>query len=261
MPNCNLILGDCLEKMMDLPSGGIDLVLCDLPYGTTTCKWDSVLKFDDLWRSYERVGRLSCPIVLTSAQPFTSALIMSKPGWYKHDWIWIKNRGTNPMGAKYQPLKRHETIAVFSNGGGVVPYFPQMRKGKPYRAFSGKQGSTIGEVYGNSKSIHKGNPEGILYPVTVQEFACEFGLHPTQKPVALMEYLIKTYTNEGDTVLDNCMGSGTTGVACMNLNRNFVGIEKDPKYFEIASKRVEEARTESVRTLVIESKEDVLAEL
>ncbi len=232
-----LLLGDCLEKMKDIPDGSIDMILCDLPYGTTACKWDAVIPFDRLWTEYKRATKKGAAIVLTASQPFTSALVMSNPKWFRHEWIWHKNRGTNPFAAKYAPMKRHESVLVF--GTSKVAYYPQTRKGKPYRGFSSET-ATIGEVYGDGKSVHKDNPEGLLLPITVQEVACEFGLHPTQKPVVLMEYLIKTYTNEGQTVLDNCFGSCSTGVACLNTNRCFIGIERDETYFAVGSKRMEE---------------------
>lgn len=196
--------------MKQLPDGSVDMVLCDLPYGTTACKWDSVIPFEPLWKQYRRIAKRNAAIVLTASQPFTSALVMSNPKWFRHEWVWLKNRGTNPLSAKYAPMKRHESVLVF--GEKAPKYTPQMRQGKPYRGFSSKT-AKIGEVYGAKKSKHKDNPEGLLLPITPLEFACEFGHHPTQKPVALMEYLIRTYTNEGDVVLDNCMGSGTTQLA------------------------------------------------
>lgn len=234
-PN-TLHLGDCLEVMKEIPDGSVDMVLCDLPYGTTACKWDSVIPFESLWNVYNRVLKIDGIVALTASQPFTSALVMSNPKAFRYEWIWFKNRGTNPMCAKFQPLKRHESVLIFSRQ--KPRYFPQMRKGKPYRGFSSKTGTTTGDIYGNTKSVHRDNPEGILYPISVQEFACDIGLHPTQKPLALMEYLIKTYTNEGDLVLDNTMGSGTTCVAAKNLSRRFIGIEKNPKYYEIACNRL-----------------------
>lgn len=229
----DLMEGDCLELMAEIPDGSVDLVLCDLPYGTTACSWDAIIPLDQLWAEYWRVCRGA--VVLTASQPFSSALVMSQPRAFRHEWVWLKNRGTNPFAAKYAPMKRHEVVLVF--GKKAPLYAPQMRKGKPYKGFSSET-STIGEAYGKNKSVHKDNPDGDLLPITPLSFNCEFGMHPTQKPVALMEYLIRTYTNEGDTVLDNTMGSGTTGVACQNTGRNFIGIERDPGYFTIACERM-----------------------
>jgi len=230
-----LLHGDTLELMATLPDGCADMILCDLPYGTTACKWDTVIPFEPLWEQYKRLIKKNGAIVLFGSQPFTSALVMSNPKAFKHSWVWLKNRGTNPLSAKYAPMKRHEDVLVFAFAS--PQYYPQMRKGKGYNGFSSDT-TKIGEVYASKNSVHKHNPEGELLPVTPQEFKCEFGLHPTQKPVALCEYLIRTYTNEGETVLDNCMGSGTTGVACVNTGRDFIGIERDDKYFEIARNRI-----------------------
>lgn len=215
------------------------MILCDLPYGITACKWDSCINLVDLWAQYNRLVKDNGVIVLTASQPFTSALVMSNPKMFRYEWIWEKPQGTNPLQAKNQPLKNHESILVFSKN--KPRYFPIMEIGKPYKGFSSSE-KTIGEVYNSLSSIHKENT-GTRYPKTVQYFKQErHGLHPTQKPVALMEYLIKTYTRPGDIVLDNCMGSGTTGVACVNLNRDFVGIEIDEKYFTVAEKRIKECQ-------------------
>jgi len=224
--------------MQDIKDKSIDLILCDLPYGTTAAHWDSVIPFDELWAHYKRIAKPNCPIVLHASQPFTSALVMSQPKLYRHGWIWVKNRGTNPFAAKYAPLKKHEDILVF---GLKTPYYnPIMRNGKPYSGFSSAD-KQLGEVYGKSKSKHKDNPEGKLLPVSVQHFDCEFGLHPTQKSLKLVEYLVKTYSKPNGWVLDNCMGSGTTGVACVNTGRRFIGIEKEQKYFDIAVNRIKSA--------------------
>jgi site-specific DNA-methyltransferase (adenine-specific) len=237
-----LIQGDCLEKMKDIPDGSIDMILCDLPYGTTACKWDTIIPFEPLWEQYKRIIKDNGAIVLTASQPFTSALVMSNISAFKHEWIWIKNRGSNFANTVREPMKEHESVLVFSfgrwkynkqmqerTGGGLdrsrylVEHNSQHREGT--RQFEGRKRHEISEL---------------RVPSSWQKFNVEVGKHPTQKPVALMEYLIKTYTNEGDTVLDNCMGSGTTGVACKNLNRNFIGIELDPEYFKIAEKRINE---------------------
>ena len=224
--------GDCLEIMKDIPDKSIDMILADLPYGTTACKWDTIIPFEPLWEQYERVIKDNGAIALFSSQPFTSNLIMSKPKLFRYEWIWEKEQGVNFMLSKKQPLKIHETICIFSKKQTM--YYPQMTTGKPY--VSGK--GVSGDVTNNVKKIQTINT-GTRYPITIQKFNRERGYHPTQKPVALLEYLIKTYTNENDTVLDNVMGSGSTGVACLNTNRNFIGIELDEEYFEIAKERIE----------------------
>lgn len=231
-----IYLGDCLEIMDKIPDNSIDMVLCDLPYGKTACAWDVVIPFDKLWQQYNRIVKDGGGIVLTASQPFTSALIMSNPKQFRHEWIWEKPQGTNPLQAKFAPMKNHESIIVFSNGR--VNYYPQMESGQPYKGFHSSD-SKIGEVFNSLNSIHYEN-KGTRYPKNVQKFKQERQrLHPTQKPIALMEYLIKTYSKPGDTVLDNCMGSGTTGVACKKTGRKFIGIELNEKYFKIAKQRIE----------------------
>lgn len=241
--------GDCLELMKDIPDASVDLILCDLPYGTTACPWDSVIPFGPLWEQYRRVTKPSAAIVLTASQPFTSALIMSNPGMFKYCWEWEKENGTNFFfNAKHQPLKVHEDIAVFSKAAAshsrkeVMSYFPQKTTGKPYKACNNQRG--LMQFHSDPNIGTKQDNDGTRYPRSVLRYNSEWGFHPTQKPVALMEYLIRTYTNEGDTVLDNCMGSGTTGVACVNTGRRFIGIEKDEQYFKIAKERIEKAREE-----------------
>ena len=239
--NCTLYRGDCLEVMPSLPLGSIDMVMADLPYGTTACKWDSVIPFEPLWACYRAACKKNAAIVLTASQPFTSALVLSQPDMFRYEWIWRKGQGTNPRVCKVQPLKSHENVAVFYQ---IAPrYYPQMGAGAPYRGFKTTTGATIGSVYsGSVDSVHRDNPEGTRYPKTVLDVKSDrHGFHPTQKPVALMEYLIRAYTNEGETVLDNTMGSGTTGVACVNTGRKFVGIEMDEAYFEIACNRIRKA--------------------
>ena len=231
MPKIELIQGDCLELMKEIPDKSIDMILCDLPYGTTACKWDMIIPFELLWKQYERIIKDNGAIVLTASQPFTSALVMSNPKLFKYEWIWEKEQGVNFMLSKKQPMKVHENILIFSKK--QIKYNPIMTIGRPY--ISGK--GTSGDVTGNVTKIQTKNG-GTRFPKSIIKINRETGLHPTQKPVALFEYLIKTYTNEGETVLDNCMGSGTTGVACKNLNRNFIGIELDPEYFKIAEKRI-----------------------
>ncbi len=235
-PN-NIYLGDCLELMKYIPDKSIDMILCDLPYGTTACKWDTIIPFEPLWEQYKRIIKDNGAVVLFGSQPFTTKLIQSNLEMFRYEWIFEKHQGTNPAMAKKQPLKAHENILVFYKLQPV--YCPQMGKGKPYKGY--KSDKPQSEVYGGGKSVHRDNPNGTRYPKTVVKFTKDKGkrFHPTQKPVALLEYLIKTYTNEGDTVLDNCMGSGSTGVACINTNRKYIGIEKELKYFEIAKKRIE----------------------
>ena len=225
--------------MATLPDASIDMVMCDLPYGTTACAWDSVIPFDALWAQYRRVVKRNGAIVLTAAQPFTTALIASNMVDFKYCWVWEKAQGTGFGNAKKMPLRAHEDVAIFYralptyNPQGLVP---QHRERK---AETKSGGDTLGKNGLNGKPFTQ---EFTNWPKTVIKFSRDGGkVHPTQKPVALMEYLIKTYTNEGDTVLDNTMGSGTTGVACMNTRRNFVGIERDPKYYAIACARVFDA--------------------
>ena len=225
--------GDCLDLMAGIESGSVDMILCDLPYGTTACKWDTVIPFEPLWAHYKRVIKPNGAIVLFGSQPFTSALVMSNVKMFKYCWVWNKKISGNPLLAKYQPLKIHEDICVFSRN--KHNYSPEMRKGKMRIKGGGKSNLLNMEM---SKSINDD-----YYPTSILEFSnANRGIHPTQKPVALCEYLIKTYTNEGETVLDNCMGSGTTGVACLNTGRTFIGIEKDLAYFEIACSRIEQAQ-------------------
>ena len=238
----NLLKGDCLELMKDIPDKSVDMILTDLPYGTTACKWDTIIPFEPLWEQYERVIKDNGAIVLTASQPFTSALVMSNPKWFKHAWVWDKVTARGHLVAKYRPMQQTEDILVFSKGGERVNYYPIMikrpedkvRKTREYRRtdiMGGKKGKLVEKVYDE------------WYPKNVLTFSnagsSVKSIHPTQKPVELFEYLIKTYTNKGETVLDNCMGSGTTGVACVNTNRNFIGIELDDEYFEIAKERIE----------------------
>ena len=229
-----LIKGDCLIEMQNIADGSIDCIICDLPYGTTACKWDSIIPFEPLWKQYKRIIKDNGAIILFAAQPFTSALIMSNPSYFKYDWIWNKKNISNPMLAKYQPLKQHEIISLFNNHI-YKPIKTDLDKSRSWKQYSESR-------YTNSKTKGNiGNTNG-KYPKSIIEFSNakqKNKLHPTQKPVALLEYLIKTYTNENDTVLDFTMGSGSTGVACKNLNRNFIGIEKDEKYFDIAKQRIE----------------------
>lgn len=231
-----LLRGDCLELMRNIPDKSVDMILCDLPYGTTRCKWDTVISFKPLWEQYMRIIKDNRAICLFAQEPFASELRHSNLKLYKYDWIWRKPQGVNFLSAKNQPLKDYEIICVF--GKKKLLYNPQMTTGKPYISGNGN----VGEVYGGRSKVITVN-KGTRYPKSVQEFNMVSNrdrLHPTQKPVALLEYLIKTYTNEGDVVLDNCMGSGSTGVACVNTGRDFIGIELDKKYFDVACSRINE---------------------
>jgi len=231
---------ECIEGMKQMiPDKSIDMILCDLPYGTTACKWDTVIPFEPLWEQYERIIKDNGAIVLTASQPFTSALVMSNPRMFKYEWIWEKDAGSNFLTVKYQPMKEHEEVLVF--GKGRINYYPIMqerigsRKGKETTTVdSGRKDS----VYGTQIGIGKLKVAELRYPRSILRFNRERGLHPTQKPVALFEYLIKTYTKEGETVLDNCMGSGTTAIACINTGRNYIGFEIDPDYYEAALERI-----------------------
>ena len=230
--------GDCLELMKDIPDGSIDLILTDPPYGTTACKWDSVIPFEPMWEQLKRVIKSNGAIVLFGSEPFSSLLRVSNLKMFKYDWIWEKDNGTGFLNAKKQPLKVVETISVFYKS--QCSYNPQMRLGyKPYKT---THGATKTENYGKQTgAISVSNGE--RYPLNLIKFPRDKTnkIHPTQKPVALLEYLIKTYTQENEVVLDFTMGSGSTGVACINTNRKFIGIEKVDKYFEFAEKRVNEA--------------------
>lgn len=331
--------GDCLELMKDIPDESIDMILCDLPYGTTACKWDVIIPFDKLWEQYERVLKDKGSIILTASQPFTSILLMSNLKWFSHEWVWEKEMGSNFMLANKQPLKIHESILVFnrpinevkndfgkysdirdyfqeerkktnlsykeinekcfgsaSNGGGMAsniltsykkgwsfpskekyealqkigicknPYYelkneylkafeidrtynPIKTDGKPYVI---KQGG-VSDVYGNKENNITTENNGDRFPTSILKIKRDKEkVHPTQKPIALFEYLIKTYTNEGDLVLDNCAGSGTTAIACINTNRNYILMEKEEKYFEIIENRIKKHKLEKQNELNFE---------
>jgi site-specific DNA-methyltransferase (adenine-specific) len=242
--------GDCLEVMTQIEDKSVDMILCDLPYGTTACKWDTIIPFDKLWEQYKRIIKPNRVIVLTCSQPFTSFLLCSNADWFRHEWIWDKKSCTNAFGVKYSPMKRHENILVFSTG--KISTFNRQKTPKDkkdVRINSAKRrlhknADITSEVYGSrTKCFHakdydpfNSNPVSIIY----FERGNKKKEHPTQKPIALFEYLIKTYTNEGETVLDNCIGSGTTAMACKNTNRNFIGIEKEQEYVDVANKRLNE---------------------
>ena len=248
--------GDCLELMQDIPDKSIDAIIADLPYGTTACKWDSIIPFEPLWEQYKRIIKDNGAIVLFGSQPFTSALVVSNPSLFKYPLVWKKTRVQGFAQAPYRFMTEHEDILIFSKGGCAknakirmkynpqnLIYRPKISKGKKANASAHRIRKT------DQKSF---TSQWTNYPKSIIEIGSEFKdiVHPTQKPVALMEYLIKTYTNEGETVLDNTMGSGTTGVACVNTNRNFIGIELDDKYFEIAERRINDAIREKQLTLL-----------
>ena len=232
-----LIQGDCLEVMKNIPSASVDMILCDLPYGTTRNKWDTCLNLGKLWEQYKRIVKDNGAIVLFSQMPFTAALVMSNPKMFRYEWIAEKSLATGFLNAKRMPMKAHENILVFYKK--LPAYNAQMTKGKPYSITRRDIG---GQYLHNFESIETKN-EGTRCPRDVlrdlwQPYCGGKMYHPTQKPVPLLEYLIKTYTNEGDTVLDNCMGSGSTGVACVNTKRDFIGVELDENYFDIARRRI-----------------------
>lgn len=244
-----LLQGDCLELLPTIPAGSVDLVLTDPPYGTTACSWDAVIPFEPMWREVRRVLKPRGAAVFTASQPFTSALVMSNTDWFKYCLVWEKTRATGHVHAKNKPMKKHEDILVFSPGTTVhasqsatrMTYNPQglIKLAVPVKV-RGAKGSM--SVMAPRPSHRDYEQEFVGYPTSVVSFASEGAtVHPTQKPVALTEYLIRTYTNEGETVLDFTMGSGTTGVACANTGRKFIGIERDDKYFAIARDRVSAA--------------------
>tara|TARA_R110000737_G_scaffold272054_1_gene279123 strand:+ start:45 stop:758 length:714 start_codon:yes stop_codon:yes gene_type:complete len=237
------MLGDCLERMKKIESGSVDMILADPPYGTTACKWDSVIDFDLMWEQLNRIIKPSGAIVLLGSEPFSSALRMSNIKNYKYDWVWDKvNRFTGALNSSFMPMKSHENLIIFVNKGKPT-FNKQLREGMPYTSKQTKGHGSFTE-YGNAKghiTINKGGRNPVSIINIKADNKKESGFHPTQKPVALMEYLIKTYTNENEAVLDFTMGSGSTGVAAKNLNRKFIGIEMDEGYFNIAKKRIEEA--------------------
>jgi len=238
---------DCLIGLQSIPDKSIDMILCDLPYGTTACKWDTVIPLEPLWEQYERIIKDSGAIVLTASQPFTSALIMSNIKLFKYEWIWVKSKGLGFQHAQNMPMKKHENICVFSKGGMGHKHLLNGRRmeynpvgvestGKSMKITGVKHGENLGarpNQVGKLYDVKTNFPNSVLKVASVED-----GCHPTQKPVLLFEYLIKTYSNEGETVLDNCMGSGTTAIACLNTNRNYIGFEKDETYFNIIKDRI-----------------------
>jgi site-specific DNA-methyltransferase (adenine-specific) len=240
----DLMMGDCLECMAEIEPGSVDLVLTDPPYGTTACKWDAVIPFEPMWAAVKRVLKPNGAAVFTASQPFTSALVMSNVDQFRHEWIWQKNCGSNFASLAHHPFKEHESVLCFSKKPTVFNPIRQERSegGKAMVASCKYEGKGGGAAIGGRLASDKAKRDPTTrHPSSVQKVNVQRGLHPTQKPVALMEYLIRTYTNEGEVVLDFTMGSGTTGVAAMNTGRRFIGIERDEGYFEIACKRIEDA--------------------
>ena len=250
MNSINLIQGDCLVEMKQIHNNTIDMVLVDMPYGTTRCKWDSVICMDSMWKQVKRIVKNDAAIVMTASQPFTTTLINSNLKMFKYCCIWEKSKASNFVHANYQPLKAHEDICIFSYGGSAqgsknpMKYNPQHIIGNPYNKGKGNLRTEVlqgGLTKHNKISLENKSglrkPRSVIYHKTAES---EGKHHPTQKPIGLMEYLIKTYTNENETVLDFCMGSGSTGVACLNTNRKFIGIELDEHYFNVAKNRIYE---------------------
>lgn len=246
----NLMQGDCLERMKEIPSGSVDAIICDPPYGTTACKWDSIIDLDLMWKQLKRIIKPNGAIVMTAIQPFTTTLIASNMKMFKYCWVWEKNNASGFAQSKNKPMSKHEDVVVFSEG--VTVHANQTKKRMPYYPqglveINKEVSGAVGSLGAGGMSARPSHKKRIIqthtgYPSTVLKFARPSKpIHPTQKPVALMEYLIKTYTNENETVLDFACGSGSTGVAAKNLNRNFIGVELDESYFNIAKERIEKA--------------------
>ena len=244
LKNYNIQSGDCLELMKEIPDESVNLICCDPPYGTTSIKWDSVLDFGRMWEEYGRIIKPKGVICLFGSQPFTSQLICSKLDWFRYELVWNKNKCGSPGLAKHRPMKTHENVIIFyKNAGGT--YNPQMEKGEPFKRKSKNPEGYVSKRnphgYG-LKPVKEFENKGTRYPKSIlnisRDFSAQQQVHPTQKPVPLMEWLIKTYSNSGEMVLDNCMGSGSTGVACMKLNRQFIGMETDLEYYKIAEERI-----------------------
>ena len=243
MSDIKLYQGDCIELMKSIPDNSIDMVLCDLPYKETGNKWDRGIDLKAVFDEYRRIIKEDGCIALNGTMKFGFQLYEVASDLYKYEWVWEKDNGTNAPNVNFQPFRIHEYVFIFGKGrvtnGTRTPmnYYPQKTEGKPYTQMSGRMSENW---KGGLKNIVTDNPTGLRHPKTIQKFTRDkSGLHPTQKPVAMCEYFIKTYTSEGATVLDNCMGSGSTGVACVNSNRNFIGIELDERYFNIAKERIE----------------------
>jgi site-specific DNA-methyltransferase (adenine-specific) len=246
----DLRFGDTIEQMKLIPDKSIDAIICDLPYGTTACKWDNIIPFDKLWNEYNRIIKDNGVIALFGREPFSSKVRLSNENNYRYDWIWEKSKATNFLFAKQMPLIAHEDIMIFYKK--IPTYNPQKTKGKPYNKGIEKRNKieAVGTIGNGNLIINESgdrNPRSVIYFRTAES---EGKFHPTQKPISLMEYLILTYSNENDTILDNTFGSCTTGIACINTNRNFIGIENNMDYFNISLKRVEEKRKEKDFTVV-----------
>ena len=246
--NSKIFLGECLNIMSALPDGCVDMVFCDLPYGTTQNKWDSVIPFDELWSAYNRVVKQNGAIVLTSQQPFTSQLIMSNPNQFRYEWIWEKNKATGHLNAKKMPMKAHENVLIFYRK--LPTYNPQKTTGhKPFGAVKPRNNipepkekrnyNHLSQTFGNDGTTTDRYPRSVQkFPVINNDNPLKF--HPTQKPVGMIEYFIKTYSNENDVILDNCMGSGSTCISCINTNRRYIGIESNEEYFDMAKNWIED---------------------
>lgn len=236
-----LIHGDCLKELKNIPDNTIDMILTDPPYGTTACKWDIIIPFEDMWSELKRVIKPGGCIALFGSEPFSSFLRTSNLKDYKYDWVWNKGKGSNPLLAKKQPMRSYELISIFNS----KRYYPQMRPGKPYKAprTGGCRTNSIVGATKDKEGFQQKDNDGWYYPLAILDYSIHCGskVHPTQKPTALLEYLIKTYTIENETVLDFTMGSGSTGVACVNTNRKFIGIELEKKYYDIACQRIQES--------------------
>lgn len=244
-----LLCGDCLELMKDIPDGSVDMILCDLPYGTTACKWDNVIPLEPLWEQYNRIIKKNGAICLFGSEPFASQLILSNIEMFKYNWYWNKRSSGGFVNAKRKPMNTVEVISCFSKGNTAngsknnMNYYPQGLKPFNKMQTRGNKPNKENTYFRPSTANNRNFQQWTNYPKNYLEFSYQkHAVHPAQKPVPLLEYLIRTYTSEGETVLDNCMGSGSTGVACVNTNRNFIGMELDQQYFEITKKRIEEAQ-------------------
>ena len=243
-PTTTLLHGDCLELMKDIPNGSIDMILTDLPYGMTAPKWDEYIDMVELWKQYNRIIKKNGTIALFASQPFTTKIISSNEKDFRYCWYWLKNQGTNFFHAKRMPIRKIEEICIFKKG----KYYPQITDG--HIPTNSAKGCSNGKAYHGTNTRDYEGGKTTRFPTNILEFKCVDNysrLHSSEKPVDLLEYLIKTYTNEGETVLDNSMGSGTTGVACVNTNRNFIGMELDEGYFNIATNRIQEAKNNKTK--------------
>jgi len=234
-----ILLGDCLELMKDIPNGSIDMILCDLPYGTTACKWDAIIPIEQMWKEYKRIIKTDGVIALTASQPFTSILVSSNIKMFRHEWVWQKDKSGNFMNLKFEPAKVHESVLIFGNKKGT--YNPIMEQRDEKNKRKNKPRLNTSNII-HTQEFYTENSVGnndLKYPTSVKYYnSVRNNDHPTQKPLELFEYLIKTYTNENDLVLDNTAGSGTTAIACLNTNRQFIVMEKEQKYYDIILKRV-----------------------